>query len=141
MINTLTVVALGLLAADWNNLKEITRDTSYSVALRDGQCLKGRLISSNDRQLVLDSRVANREEILRVLDVGPYIGSSVPVYSGRSSWADVKDSGAADLLIVTKNSEQQRWAWAEIFADRIVLKGNRSRRPISRPSPLFALSR
>jgi hypothetical protein len=113
------VIALVLLSADWDNLKEVTRDTTYAVALRNGRCIKGTLGAWNDRQVVIKSQVAKRADVVRVLDVGPYIVSAVPVYSGRSSWADVKASGARDLLITTKSGDQVRWESPEILDDRI----------------------
>jgi hypothetical protein len=122
-MNALLVLALSLVPADWDNLKEITRDATYHVILRDGRCLKGSLVSSNDQQVVLTSGPAQRPDILRIQDVGRYIVSSIPVYSGRSSWADVKASGAGNLLIVTKRSEQRRLESPEILEDRIIYKG------------------
>jgi hypothetical protein len=123
MMNAVVVLALSLVAADWDNLKEITRDTTYRIVFRDGRCLKGNLISSNGQQVVLTSGAAQRADVLRIQDVGPYIVSSVPVYSGRSSWADVKAAGAGNLLVVTKRGEQRRLEWPEILDARIIFNG------------------
>jgi len=124
-MSTLVLVTLGLLAADWDNLKAITRDRSYTVALRDGRCMRGHLVSFDAQQVVLDSGVASRVEVLRVADDHTAAVHNL-IFSGRNSWADVKASGPRGteyLLIVTKRSEQLKWKRPTISDDSIVFDG------------------
>ena len=69
-MNTVVVIALSLLAADGGNLKEITRNQRYIVAVRDGRCLDGRLVLS---------ATLKREDVLRISNV-PYPSAQFSVY-------------------------------------------------------------
>jgi hypothetical protein len=68
---------------------------------------------------VLSSAIALRADVLSVTDAR----WPIPVYSGRSSWADVKASGGGRLVIVTKGGKRQEWDDAAISDDSISLKG------------------
>lgn len=74
----------------WNNLLKVTRGVDYSVVTRTGECTVGRLGAVKADYLTLKlpkgKRVTVRkQDILRVA-----IGSDYIVYSGRSSWSDVR---------------------------------------------------
>jgi hypothetical protein len=120
-MNSLVLIALGLIAADWDNLKEITKDRVYDVALRDGRCLSGRIVSSDGQQLVLDSVTIKHAEIARISDI-PYPSAQFPVYSGRSSWVDVKavrPQRTEYLQIVTNQGELLKWKNPNVSDDSI----------------------
>jgi len=120
-MSPLIIIALGVLAADWDNLREITRDRLYVVALRDGRCIHGRIISSTDQQLVLDSATNWRVDVVRVADI-PFPSATGPVYSGRSSWDDVKavhPQWSEYLLIQTNRGEELKWKNPNVLGDSI----------------------
>jgi hypothetical protein len=103
----------GLQAADngagWQILKEqVTHRRFYEFRLREGRCLKGWIekIDNDAVEVTISSngqprkKALARPDILHVSDNGPGL-----VYSGRSSWADVR-SAATDsplrIRIATK---------------------------------------
>ena len=121
MVTAFALIALGLIAGDWDNLKEITRDRDYTVVLRDGRCINGRLVASDEHQVTMDSGVAGRSEVLRISDDR---GDSAhnAVFSGRSSWADVMAAGPRGseyLQIVEKGGQQLKWKRPLTSADSI----------------------
>jgi hypothetical protein len=84
----------------WKVLKEqITRRRNYNFLLREGRCLTGWIdkVGDNDVEVTTGSngkpvrRTLVRRDILQVTDTLPGL-----VYSGRSSWVDVR-STATDL--------------------------------------------
>jgi hypothetical protein len=116
-MNPLLLIALSLVAADWDNLKEITKDRGYAVILRDGRCVKGRIVSSDDRQVVFGAEKISREAVLRITD-GTGLAHDA-VYSGRSSWSDVaaaSPQASEYLRVVTKRGEQFKWKRPTISA-------------------------
>jgi len=80
-------------AADksWNNLDHTIKQSSYTVAIRDGRCINGHIQSFDDKYLTLDSLKLDRKNIVRVGD-GTSVADHDPIYSGRSSWADLQQS-------------------------------------------------
>jgi len=80
-------------AADksWNNLDHTIKQSSYTVAMRDGRCITGHIQSFDDKYVTLDSLKLDRKNIVRVGD-GASVADHDPIYSGRSSWADLQQS-------------------------------------------------
>ena len=117
-------------ADGWRNLKRITRDRLYAVILRDGQCKWGSLSSVGDGVFVLglDSGLGlaiKRSEVLRVSDTSNDPARDI-VFSGRSSWSDVKEAGpkrSEYLEIVTKEGEDLKWRRPEVSDESIRFEG------------------
>src|SRR5580704_6994397 len=82
---------------NWNNLKHITHERSYTAVLRDSQCVRGYLVSADDKAITLSTEPAGRgktvetgrSNVLRVTDYSSAFAHRM-VFSARSSWGDVK---------------------------------------------------
>jgi hypothetical protein len=117
----------------WQNLKRMRRDREYTVVLRNGSCLTGRVEEVDDSVLKLsaagDQQARNtgsqtikgaRADILRVTDnrSGDPHGA---IYSGRSSWADVRASRPYEksewLKIVDKKGKEQTCKSPQVVED------------------------
>jgi hypothetical protein len=96
-------------AADdgWRNLRRMRRDREYTVLMQNGPCVTGRVTGADNSALKLSPRpesgnqrtpksdirtiVVVRNNVLRVTD-NPFGDPHDTIYSGRSSWIDVKAS-------------------------------------------------
>lgn len=78
----------------WNNLGKVTRKRFYTVIQKDGKCATGKIDSVKDDLLFLKPAKGSIDAIPRAgviqVNTGP-IWSRI-VYSGRSSWQDVRNS-------------------------------------------------
>jgi hypothetical protein len=110
----------------WSNLKHVTHDRPYAVVLRDGQCQYGTLSSVGDQALVLGAYsglgiLIKRSQVMRVTD-NPTEPSLGAIFSGRSSWRDVKATTPKTteyFHIVTKGGEEWKWKQPAVSADSI----------------------
>jgi len=110
----------------WRNLKHVIRDRPYAVILRNKQCEYGALSSVGQQALVLATYsgrgvLIKRSDIARVTD-NPAEPTRGAVFSGRSSWIDVKAAApeAAEYLhIVTKDGEEWKWKQPTVSDDSI----------------------
>jgi len=75
----------------WKNLRHTIKESSYTVALRDGPCVTGHIESFNDKYLTIGSSKLDRKDVVRVGD-GTSVDDHDPIYSGRSSWSDLQRS-------------------------------------------------
>ena len=69
-----------------------------------------------------------RTDVLRVSDNDLYAGARDIVFSGRSSWNDVKDAGprgAEYLHIITKHGEEWKWQKPTVSDDSVTSEGKR----------------
>lgn len=120
----------------WRNLQSVTRGRSYAVLLRDSRCVQGRLLSADDDSLQIRAETApgggqpvviQRSQVLRV---GEYRNapSHDAVFSGRSSWSDVKaaDPKASEYLsVITKQGQELRWKKPTV-SDNSIAGGGRT---------------
>jgi len=82
-------------AGSWNNLRAVTHDTSYTVVDRRGKCTSGWIGKVTADYLILKPRngmgaKVERKDVIRVTSDHGY--ATYIIYSGRSSWVDVKQS-------------------------------------------------
>jgi hypothetical protein len=89
----LTCLAKAESASDksWKNLGHAIKQSSCTVAMRDGRCATGHIESFDDKYVTVDSFRLDRKDIVRVGD-GTGITDHDPIYSGRSSWSDLQRS-------------------------------------------------
>ena len=59
--------------------------------MRDGHCVTGHIESFDANYVTVGSLRLNRGEVVRVGD-GTSVAHHDPVYSGRSSWSDLRGS-------------------------------------------------
>lgn len=76
-------------SAAWQRLGSLERSNAYTIVLRDGSCQTGNIQTVEPKKLTLQSGVTvQRAEVL-------YVGEGVSphniLYSGRSSWNDVRE--------------------------------------------------
>ena len=128
-ISLFLVVALGFGADDgWSNLSRITRDTTYAVISRDGKCTVGSLISADAHEVVVRD-VNGTATHFRRGDVARFAEETGDahdaIYSGRSSWADLKESDPfwrESVRIVTRTGEELDWQAPKLSDDSITFK-------------------
>ena len=114
----------------WRNLSKIPRDRGFAVLLRDGRCLHGTLMTVSDQAIELgeDSGkrvMAKRADILRFSDAFT-APARAAIFSGRSSWTDVKESAPQapeSVLIVAKIGEERKWKQPTIRDDSVASDG------------------
>jgi hypothetical protein len=75
----------------WKNLGHTIKQSSYTVAMRDGRCITGHIESLDDQYVTVNSLKLDRKGIVRVGD-GTSLSDHDPIYSGRSSWSDLLQS-------------------------------------------------
>jgi hypothetical protein len=75
----------------WKNLGHTIKESSYTVAMRDGRCVTGHVASFDDKHVTVGSSKLDRQDVVRVGD-GMSIADHDPIYSGRSSWLDLEGS-------------------------------------------------
>jgi len=75
----------------WKNLGHTIKQSSYTVAMRDGRCITGHIESFDDKYVIVKSLKLDRKDIVRVGD-GTSVSDHDPIYSGRSSWSDLQQS-------------------------------------------------
>jgi hypothetical protein len=78
-------------AGSWNNLQTVTHGRSYTVLGRQGKCISGKIgkVTTDYVSLKLSNGTdvnIERHDVLRVTSYPSYV-----IYSGRSSWADVRE--------------------------------------------------
>ncbi len=129
--------AFGELGDGWGNLTKVRHDRGYTVLTRDGACISGSLTELDDAGLRIDtvltdgrgirqggvvSTKVRRSDVLRASD-NSILTSHDSVYSGRSSWADVRDARpdnkAEWLKIVRNDGRERRCNRPEVLDDRI----------------------
>lgn len=122
----MTSIANGAADGGWQNLKRMRTDRDYTVLMRNGSCITGRVAavdtgalelfepreSANQKTTKTDVRIieANRNDVLRVTDTR-FGDPHDTIYSGRSSWTDVKASrpkGKAEWLKVVDKRGKER---------------------------------
>jgi hypothetical protein len=89
----LTFLAKAESASDksWKNLGHTIKQSSYTVAMRDGRCVTGHIESFDAKYATVGSSRLDRKDVVRVGD-GTSITDHDPIYSGRSSWSDLQRS-------------------------------------------------
>jgi len=75
----------------WKNLSHIIKESTYTVAMRDSHCVTGHILFFDDSSVTVDSSKLERKDLLRIGD-GSSISDHDPIYSGRSSWSDLRHS-------------------------------------------------
>lgn len=98
-------------AGSWKNLRKVTRGREYTVMTRTGACPTGRLGAVATGYLTLKlpkgkKVTVEKQNILRVTVDPDYI-----VYSGRSSWADVRtySSYPTEAVKITAKATGQQY--------------------------------
>jgi hypothetical protein len=75
----------------WKNLGHTIKESSYTVAMRDGRCVSGRVELFDDKHLTVGAFNLDRRDVVRVGD-GTSIADHDSIFSGRSSWLDLQRS-------------------------------------------------
>lgn len=75
----------------WKNLGHAIKESSYTVAMRDGKCVTGHVASFDDGHVTVGSLKVDRRDVVRVSD-GTSLADHDSIYSGRSSWLDLQRS-------------------------------------------------
>jgi hypothetical protein len=131
---SILIAATSICAADtndgWGNLKEVTRDRQYIVSFRDGRCEQTRLGPVSAQSVFLRTGsgkdlVVTRADVLRVSDRATATAHDA-IFSGRSSWLDVKESGPClkeRITVVTKRGEERTWIQPKLSDDSIGAEG------------------
>src|SRR6478752_7653841 len=73
----------------WKNLGRTIKESDYTVATRDGHCVTGHVESFDEKSVTIKSVRLDRKDVIRVGD-GTGTADHDPIYSGRSSWADLQ---------------------------------------------------
>jgi hypothetical protein len=116
-------------AADdsWQNLKRIRRDKEYTLLNRLGGCITGQIAGVEDGLVKLVAKdalvkVVTRPDVLRVTD-NQFGDPHDSIFSGRSSWADVRESRpkvkAEWLKVTTKEGKERTCKASEVLEDRL----------------------
>ncbi len=112
----LAVLSFGAEVEDsWHNVDRVMRNRDSYVFLRNGQCVHGGLLSASDQEAILQDQtghrvILRRGEILRFAESDTDARDAV--FSGRSSWMDLKESGPfwrESVRIVTKTGQEFDW--------------------------------
>jgi hypothetical protein len=90
----------------------------------------GFLVSANDQAVVIrdsgNDVIIKRADVLRVSDDDSHAGPHDTVFSGRSSWSDVKAAdpkGPEYLHILMKGGEELKWAKPTVSDDSVSFEG------------------
>jgi len=75
----------------WKNLRHTVKESTYTVAMRDGRCVIGHVESVDNTYITVGSFKLDRQDVLRIGD-GTSVADHDPIYSGRSSWVDLQRS-------------------------------------------------
>jgi len=73
----------------WKKLGTLERGNTYTIVLRNGMCQNGKIQNVQPDKLTLES--GNTVERSDVLFVGEGVSPHEILYSGRSSWSEVKE--------------------------------------------------
>jgi len=130
MVALVLAIALPQLGAtkekSWDNLKHVTRHRTYTVLARDLTCVTGRIASvAADSICVKPANGAvTRLKRMNVLRVTSDSGSII--FSGRSSWSDVKaySSYPTESVVVTSNAGAEYKGRIMVISDSVVTVGN-----------------
>jgi hypothetical protein len=116
----------------WNNLKNSIRNCSYVVLSRDGRCTVGKFVSADEQSLQLqvmnakgtyDPISLQRAQILRVSEDSNQTTHNT-VFSGRSSWSDVKTAepqASEYLSVITKQDQELKFKKPKVTDDIITV--------------------
>ena len=134
--------ALGQSEDGWKNLTKVRHDRGYTVLTRNGSCISGSIAEANDAILKIETVLTNgrgiplgkvaltaikRPDVLRVSDNSDVLPHDA-VYSGRSSWVDVREAHPYPtsewLKIVLSDGHERRCKRSEVFDDRINCDAN-----------------
>ena len=99
---------------------------------RDSDCIHGKIVSANAQSLTLEeqngqSLVMERQNVVRLGGLGSAMSA---IYSGRSSWEDVKSlrhrpaNGAARVKVVTQDGKRYDGKLAETTDSTISVLAN-----------------
>jgi hypothetical protein len=134
----LVFVSLPVGAQDerWDALKNLTRKRDYTILKRDRQCVDGEIAAVTDHNLTVKhfrqwDKPPTREKIAieraEILRIGERINAIDVVYSGRSSWADVKAlveiSPPEHALIVMKDGRRREGIPATVSDETLKFRG------------------
>jgi hypothetical protein len=75
----------------WKNLAHTIKESSYTVAMRDGRCVTGHVESFDDKYVTVRSLKLERKDVVRVGE-SKSLADHDPIYSGRSAWSDLRGS-------------------------------------------------
>lgn len=111
---------------DWNNIKHVTRKRNMAVVRYDGTCIIGRIKAVTDgavTMLTLEGATitTGRPDVMRVEDDNEIYDV---VYSGRSSWYDVKGMShneSEGLKITTKDGKTHEGRFAKATDREVTL--------------------
>ncbi len=73
----------------WKNLSYTIKESAYTVATRDGRCVTAPIESFDENSVTVKSLRIDRKDVVRIGD-GASLADHDPIYSGRSSWADLQ---------------------------------------------------
>ena len=116
----------------WNNVKNSIRNCSYVVLSRDDRCTVGKFVSADEQSLQLQAMNAKgtydlislqRGQILRVSEDSNQTTHNT-VFSGRSSWNDVKtaEPQASEFLsVITKQGQKFKLKKPKVTDDVIAV--------------------
>lgn len=129
--------ALGQSKDGWKNLMKVRHDRVYTVLTRNGSCISGSIAEANDAILKIETVLTNGRgiplgkvalttiklpNVLRVSDNSDVLPHDA-VYSGRSSWVDVREAHpyakAEWLKIVLNDGHERRCKRSDVLDDRI----------------------
>jgi hypothetical protein len=91
LLLTCLAKAESALDRSWRNLGHTIKESSYTVAMRDGRCLTGHIESFDGKYVTVGSSKLERKDVARIGD-GTSVADHDPIYSGRSSWSDLRQS-------------------------------------------------
>ena len=129
--------ALGQSEDAWKNLMKVRHDRGYTLLTRNGSCISGSINEANDAVLKIETVLTNgrgiplgqlalttikRPDVLRVSD-NPDVLPHDAVYSGRSSWVDVREAHPYPktewLKIVLNHGHERPCKRSEVLDDRL----------------------
>ncbi len=124
------------LSDSWHVLNGVTHDTTYIILEANGTCRAGRIVGVNDRFLRVvsearaetgPSKLRNIEhnDIVRITDFSDDIHHLV--YSGRSSWSDVRElrprSFGEELVAITADGQSLDSKDVDVSENSLLFRG------------------
>jgi hypothetical protein len=67
----------------WRNLGQTIKESSYTLAMRDGRCITGHIASFDDKYVTVGSSKLERRDVVRVAD-GTSVADHDPIYMGEA---------------------------------------------------------
>ena len=122
----------------WDNLRRVNQSRTYMFMDRDSACVAGRIVSFTDQSVTVQSTRWRRSasgkmtedrrllilERPRVLFVGERGLVQDAIYSGKSSWSDLKEIhpvAGESVTIVTRDGKQHSGKLAASEENRVTL--------------------